>query len=170
MYLLDTNVLSELRRRGRTDPKVAAWADAVHPTDLFLSAITILEIEAGTLMIERRDAAQGAVLRSWIDDKVLPAFDGRILPVDTAVALRPPARAGPSRRARCPDRGNGPGPWLETRQSQHRGFSVHGRRSHQSVGMTARARPAASPVWQTPTAPMRHLLRITSSPSLKETE
>jgi predicted nucleic acid-binding protein len=88
MYLLDTSVLSELRRRGRTDPKVAAWTDAVHPTDLFLSAITILEIEAGTLMIERRDAAQGAVLRSWIDGKVLPAFDGRILLVDTVVALR----------------------------------------------------------------------------------
>jgi toxin FitB len=88
MFLLDTNVLSELRRRDRTDPKVAAWADAVHPADLFLSAITILEIEAGTLMLERRDAAQGAVLRAWVDGKVLPAFDGRILAVDTAVALR----------------------------------------------------------------------------------
>lgn len=88
MFLLDTNVLSELRRRDRTDAKVAAWADAVHPADLFLSAITILEIEAGTLMLERRDAAQGAVLRAWIDGKVLPAFDGRILAVDTTVALR----------------------------------------------------------------------------------
>lgn len=87
-YLLDTNVLSELRRRDRTDPKVAAWADSVHPADLFLSAITVLEIEAGALLIARRDAAQGAMLRSWIDDKVLPAFEGRILPVDTAVARR----------------------------------------------------------------------------------
>jgi predicted nucleic acid-binding protein len=58
MYLLDTNVLSELRRRDRTDPKVAAWADGIHPGDLFLSAITILEIEAGTLMLRRRDEAQ----------------------------------------------------------------------------------------------------------------
>ncbi len=88
MFLLDTNVLSELRRRDRTHPTVAAWADAVHPTDLFLSAITILEIEAGTLMIQRRDQAQGAVLRAWIDNRVLPAFAGRILPVDTAVAQR----------------------------------------------------------------------------------
>jgi predicted nucleic acid-binding protein len=88
MYLLDTNVLSELRRRDRTNPAVAAWADAVHPADLFLSAITILEIEAGTLMLQRRDKAQGAMLRAWIDDRVLPTFETRILPVDTAVALR----------------------------------------------------------------------------------
>jgi toxin FitB len=88
MFLLDTNVLSELRRRDRTDPKVAAWADDIQPSDLFLSAITILEIEAGTLMLERRDKSQGAVLRAWIDNKVLPAFEGRILSVDTAVAQR----------------------------------------------------------------------------------
>jgi len=88
MYLLDTNVLSELRRRDRTNLMVAAWADNVHPADLFLSAITILEIEAGTLMLQRRDKAQGAVLRAWIDDRVLPTFETRILPVDTAVTLR----------------------------------------------------------------------------------
>ena len=88
MFLLDTNVLSELRRRERTHPKVAAWADSVQAADLFLSAITILEIEAGTLMLARRDVAQGAVLRAWIDDKVLPAFAGRVLAIDTAVAQR----------------------------------------------------------------------------------
>jgi predicted nucleic acid-binding protein len=88
MFLLDTNVLFELRRRDRIDPRVAAWADDIHPSDLFISAITILEIEAGTLMLERRDKAQGAVLRAWIDGKVLPAFEGRILSVDTAVAQR----------------------------------------------------------------------------------
>jgi predicted nucleic acid-binding protein len=88
MYLLDTNVLSELRRRDRTDARVAAWAESVRSSQLFLSAITILEIEAGTLKIERRDAAQGAVLRSWVETRVLPAFAGRILPVDTAVARR----------------------------------------------------------------------------------
>ncbi len=53
MFLLDTNVLSELRRRDRTDRNVAAWADALDPTDLFLSAITILEIEAGALLPAR---------------------------------------------------------------------------------------------------------------------
>ena len=86
MFLLDTNVLSELRRRDRTNARVAAWADGVQPTDLFLSAITILEIEAGTLMVQRRDVYQGNLLRSWIDHRVLPTFDGRILPVDTEVA------------------------------------------------------------------------------------
>ncbi len=88
MFLLDTNVLSELRRRDRTHPRVAAWADGVHPSELYLSAITILEIEAGALMLARRDAAAGAMLRTWIDDKVLPAFEGRILAVDAAVAQR----------------------------------------------------------------------------------
>ena len=88
MFLLDTNVLSELWRRERTNPGVAAWADGVHPTDLCLSAITILEIEAGTLILLRRDEVPGAALRIWIDSKVLPAFDGRILSVDTAVAQR----------------------------------------------------------------------------------
>jgi toxin FitB len=66
MFLLDTNVLSELRRRDRTDPRVAAWADHVDASDLFLSAITILEIEAGTLMVQRRDEAQGAMLRARV--------------------------------------------------------------------------------------------------------
>ena len=88
MFLLDTNVLSELRRRERTHPKVAAWADSVRASELFLSVITILEIEAGTRLLARRDEAQGAVLRTWIDAKVLPAFAGRILPVDIAVAQR----------------------------------------------------------------------------------
>lgn len=88
MHLLDTNVLSELRRRDRTHRNVARWAKRVDPTELFLSAITILEIEAGTLSVARRDSAAGAVLRTWIDTKLLPAFEGRILPVDTAVAMR----------------------------------------------------------------------------------
>jgi hypothetical protein len=88
VYLLDTNVLSELRRRDRTDQNVAAWAESVHASDMFLSAITILEIQAGTLMLLRRDRAQGAVLRKWIDGMVLPAFRGRILAVDTEVAQR----------------------------------------------------------------------------------
>lgn len=88
MFLLDTNVLSELRRRHRTHAKVAAWADSVHAGDLFLSVITVLEVEAGALLLARRDAAQGAVLRAWIDGQVLPAFAGRILPIDTTVAQR----------------------------------------------------------------------------------
>lgn len=88
MFLLDTNVLSELRRNERADPKVAAWAKGVPAGQLFLSAITIFEIEIGALLLARRDVSQGAVLRSWIDSKVLPAFEGRVLAVDTAVAQR----------------------------------------------------------------------------------
>jgi predicted nucleic acid-binding protein len=88
MWLLDTNVLSELRRRGRAHPNVAAWADALHPQDLFLSVVTILEIEAGAPTIARRDKTQGTILRAWIDNRVLTAFDGRILPVDTKIAQR----------------------------------------------------------------------------------
>ena len=88
MYLLDTNVLSAMRRPDRIDPNVATWANSVRPTDMFLSAITILEIETGALLMQRRDLAQGAALRTWIDNQVLPAFDGRILVVDAAVALR----------------------------------------------------------------------------------
>ena len=99
MFLLDTNVLSELRRRDRTHRKVAVWADRVPAFELFLSAITILEVEAGTLSVLGRDPAQGTVLRNWIDEKVLPAFKGRILPVDTVVAQRCAALHVPAARA-----------------------------------------------------------------------
>jgi len=88
MFLLDTNVISELRRPDKADRNVVAWAGAIPAASFFLSAISILEIELGALLIARRDAAQGAVLRSWIDDQILPRFDSRILAVDTAVAQR----------------------------------------------------------------------------------
>lgn len=90
MYVLDTNLVSELRkaREGKTDKNVAAWAASVLPSTLFLSAITVLELERGVLLIERRDTAQGALLRSWLESRVLPAFAGRVLPIDTAVAQR----------------------------------------------------------------------------------
>ena len=88
MYLLDTNVVSELRKAktGKIDKNIATWAGSVSAQSLFLSAITILELETGVLLIERRDSTQGAILRSWLDTHVLPAFTGRILPVDTVVA------------------------------------------------------------------------------------
>ncbi len=88
MWILDTNVVSELRkvRLGRADARVALWADRVEPVDLYLSAITVQELEIGVLLVERRDPTQGAVFRSWLNTQVLPAFAGRILPVDTAVA------------------------------------------------------------------------------------
>jgi predicted nucleic acid-binding protein len=88
MYLLDTNVVSELRKAksGKADKNVIAWAHGVSATSLYLSAITILELETGVLLIERKDPAQGRVLRSWLSERVLPTFSERILSVDTLVA------------------------------------------------------------------------------------
>ncbi len=90
MFLLDTNVVSELRkvRLGRADKNVAQWADSVDAIDLYLSAITIQELELGVLLVERREPTQGAIFRTWLENHVLPAFSGRILPVDIAVAQR----------------------------------------------------------------------------------
>lgn len=89
-FVLDTNVVSELRKAGsgKAHPGVAGWAGSVRPRSLYLSAITVLELELGVLRMERRDAAQGARLRDWLDRQVLPAFEGRVLPVDQRVALR----------------------------------------------------------------------------------
>jgi predicted nucleic acid-binding protein len=87
-FLLDTNIVSELRRPEKANPKVFAWAQTVPQDRSYISVITILEIEFGVLRAERRDAAQGAVLRRWLDTDVLASFSGRILAVDTAVARR----------------------------------------------------------------------------------
>ena len=90
MYLLDTNVVSELRkaRSGKADANVVRWADRVDASELFVSVITLQELEIGVLLAERKDPPKGAVLRAWLDQHVLPAFADRILPVDVAVALR----------------------------------------------------------------------------------
>ena len=89
-FVLDTNVVSELRkvRLGKADMNVTAWAESVDATDLFVSAITIMELELGVLSIERKDATQGALLRTWLEQHVLPEFSRRTLSVDTAVAQR----------------------------------------------------------------------------------
>lgn len=88
MYLLDTNIVSELRKGTKADSNVLSWARAVSTSSLFLSVITILEIEAGVLQKERKDPSQGAILRSWLDSHVLPSFSDKILNIDVAVALR----------------------------------------------------------------------------------
>jgi hypothetical protein len=101
MYLLDTNVLSELRKasKGKADRQVIAWASSVPEESMYLSAVCILEMELGTLLMERRDASQGAILRSWMEDYVLPAFAGRILTVDIPVALKGAALQVPNPRS-----------------------------------------------------------------------
>ncbi len=88
--LLDTNVISELRKvkTGKANPNITAWAKELRSTDLFISAITVLELEMGVLRIERRDPKQGALLRHWLDKQVLPSFAERILPIDQTVAIR----------------------------------------------------------------------------------
>ena len=90
MYVLDTNVVSELRkvRLGKADANVTAWTESVDAADLFVSAITIMELELGVLSIERKDAKRGAWLRAWLEQHVVPEFSSRTLPVDTAVAQR----------------------------------------------------------------------------------
>jgi toxin FitB len=90
MFLLDTNVVSELRKAssGKADHNVAKWARSAPAAHLFLSVISVQELEIGALLAERRDSAKGAVLRTWLEQHVLPAFADRILPVDTAVARR----------------------------------------------------------------------------------
>lgn len=87
MFLLDTNVISELRKR-HADSHVVRWARAHSPSCLFISAITLMALESGVLRVERRDPVQGAQLRSWLDHHVTKAFAGRVLAVDAAVARR----------------------------------------------------------------------------------
>lgn len=84
-YVLDTNVVSALRVRGR-NPTVEAWASSIPATDQFVTATTIAEVERGVVAKERADAAQGAVLRLWFDERVLPAFAGRVLSFDLPAA------------------------------------------------------------------------------------
>lgn len=90
MLLLDTNVVSELRkvRAARAAVQFVRWEAATEPASLYLSAITVMELETGIGLIERRDGHQGGVLRSWLESQVLPAFVNRILPIDTAIAQR----------------------------------------------------------------------------------
>lgn len=88
MFLLDTNVVSELRKAARADATVRAWAERAPANSFWLSAITVLELEIGVLRVERRDAAQGALLRQWLDNWVLVRFGERILSVDLENARR----------------------------------------------------------------------------------
>jgi toxin FitB len=89
-YILDTHVVSELRKvqAGKADSKLAAWAQTVDADILYLSVISMMELELGVLSIERKDASQGAVLREWLEQRVLPAFAVRTLDINTAIARR----------------------------------------------------------------------------------
>jgi hypothetical protein len=90
MYLLDTNVISELRepRSRPADRHVLRWARSVPPNALYLSVVSVLELELGMLQIDRRDPIQGEILRVWIEGKIIPRFAGRVLAIDLEIARR----------------------------------------------------------------------------------
>lgn len=88
MFLLDTNVVSELRKETRMSGPVKRWVEGTTLSTLFLSSITILEVEIGAQRIRRRDRKQGDQLLRWIEIGLMAAFAGRIIPVDVAVARR----------------------------------------------------------------------------------
>lgn len=88
MYLLDTNVLSETRKipSGKANPAVHAWFAQTDYKKMFINAAILMEIERGVLQMERKDAAQGRILRQWYENGVLHIFEDRILPIDKQTA------------------------------------------------------------------------------------
>jgi toxin FitB len=90
MFVLDTNTVSELRkaRSGKANAGVGAWVTSVPAAQLFVSVVTIHELEYGVLLAERSDPRRGALLREWLDHSVPEVFVDRVLPVDEAVARR----------------------------------------------------------------------------------
>jgi predicted nucleic acid-binding protein len=98
MYLLDTDVISALRRRDRVEKRVIDWIDGTAERDQFISSMTLFEIELGALQRRHRDEVQGSLFIIWIRRRILPNFAGRILPYDAAVALRCAALHVPDRR------------------------------------------------------------------------
>lgn len=90
MFLLDTNVISELRKAGdgRADANVTRWLSGEDAASFYISAVTLFELELGILRIERRDTEQGERLRTWMRTRVVPEFAERTLPLDSSVAQR----------------------------------------------------------------------------------
>jgi toxin FitB len=97
MFLLDTNVISELRKQKKADARVVAWVRAHDASVMFISSIVIAEIEIGVRTIERRDKKQGQTLREW-SEKVYAEFRDRLIPIDGAIARRFAELQVPDRR------------------------------------------------------------------------
>jgi predicted nucleic acid-binding protein len=87
-WLLDTNIISELRKGRRAHPAVLAWRRSVRTSDACLSVVTLMEVALGIALKARKDERAGDALRSWYEHRLKPSFAGRILPVDEAVAER----------------------------------------------------------------------------------
>lgn len=90
MYLLDTNVISEIRKipSGKANPQLTQWAQNCAADEMFVSVITLMELHKGILSMKRKDAMQGEHLQNWFQTQVLPSYQGRILPITTEIALR----------------------------------------------------------------------------------
>lgn len=88
MYLLDTNIISEIRKiqQGKADMHLSAWVKQIPVNKMHISALTLLELEKGIMQIERKDEQQGVILRTWLEKRVKPTFKGRILPFDENTA------------------------------------------------------------------------------------
>lgn len=89
MYILDTNVVSELRKvyPGKAHPNVIHWFSSINAADVFLSVITLQELEIGVRLLERKDPSQGEILRTWLEGYVIPVFNGNMLEVSREVAI-----------------------------------------------------------------------------------
>jgi len=87
-FLIDTNLVSELRKKGRCDPNVAAWQVEASRHGLFISVISMMEIRHGILMARRKNAAFAELLERWYEVQVKSTFDGYVLPIDLAVSER----------------------------------------------------------------------------------
>jgi predicted nucleic acid-binding protein len=87
MFVLDTNVVSELLKRKKTAASVAAWAERIPASLLFLSAITMFELEFGVALAEQKSAPDAKDLRRWLNDSVKARFVDRVLPLGAEVAI-----------------------------------------------------------------------------------
>ena len=88
MYLLDTNIVSEIRKiqQGKANAHLTAWIKQIPINQMHISALTLLELEKGIMQIEHKDEPQGAMLRTWLEQQVKPTFKGRVLPFDENTA------------------------------------------------------------------------------------
>jgi len=88
MYLLDTNVVSEIRkiRQNKTNQNVVAWLSRVQKESLYTNAVVLMEIERGILRLENIDPQQADRFKNWYHSAVKPMFHERILPIDEATA------------------------------------------------------------------------------------
>jgi predicted nucleic acid-binding protein len=102
-YLLDTNVVSDLRRPAKASRAFRDWFEQHQREPMWVSVVTLGEIEQGVSQVERRDLEQGELLRSWFEEQVLATFEQFAIPVDADIART-------AARLRVPD----PRPWVDS--------------------------------------------------------